>query len=281
MKNICGVVILFNPLENYAENIKSYLPYVQKLFIIDNSEKFEAIPGFLKVANIVIIQDGQNKGIGTRLNDAAVLAKESGYKWMLTMDQDSYFQPLYIENYIKCLNKQIDCHSVAMFGVEYENELKESDCSVMENHHVITSGSVVNLELWEKIGGFDEALFIDEVDTEYCYRARLHGFKIISFKNIFLNHQIGAASIRRSFKNLKKTDRALHSPLRLYYMVRNHLYVKEKYEKHFPEVFKKRKKDLLVSIKNNLLYGKNRTSVVMAIIRAGIDFKKKKMGKRA
>lgn len=36
--SIAGVVILYNPDESVYKNISSYAPYIQKLYIIDNSE---------------------------------------------------------------------------------------------------------------------------------------------------------------------------------------------------------------------------------------------------
>ena len=36
----------------------------------------------------------------------------------------------------------------------------------------MTSGNLLNLKIAEKIGDFEEKLFIDEVDHDYCYRIR-------------------------------------------------------------------------------------------------------------
>jgi rhamnosyltransferase len=168
-----------------------------------------------------------------------------------------------------------------MFGIEFEkrNQTTNIGCGGMDIDYLITSGSVVNLTLFDEIGGFDEALFIDEVDLEYCYRAKTKGYKIIKFTHIFLQHSLGKISYFRSLKSGKLTPRTLHSPLRVYYMLRNYLYVAKLYPNQFNESAVIRKKALKNRIKNNLLYGKGRFRLIKYIISAYFDYKHKKMGK--
>jgi len=45
----------------------------------------------------------------------------------------------------------------------------------------------MNLKAFSIIGGFDENLFIDGVDIDYCYAAMTKGFNNIIFKTIILN----------------------------------------------------------------------------------------------
>jgi rhamnosyltransferase len=57
----------------------------------------------------------------------------------------------------------------------------------------ITSGALTNLDLWKKLDGFDEQMFIDSVDFEYCYRVRKAGYKVIQTDQVQLSHSIGNA----------------------------------------------------------------------------------------
>jgi rhamnosyltransferase len=139
---------------------------------------------------------------------------------------------------------------------------------------------VLNLSLFNIIGGFDEALFIDEVDLDFCYNSITKGYQIIQFKNVFLNHSLGKISFHKSLKNLKLTPRTLHSPQRVYYMVRNFLYVNAKYKNKFKVDKKRRKKALLNRLKNNFLYGRNKGLFTVYILKALVDYSTKKMGKR-
>lgn len=64
---------------------------------------------------------------------------------------------------------------------------------------VITSGTLFDLVAWKKLGGFDAALFLDLVDTEYCLRARHAGHGIAACATARLEHHRGAKKIVRLF----------------------------------------------------------------------------------
>lgn len=280
MEKILGIVILYHPTLEVIDNIASYLPFIEKLYVMDNTEPASRIDLSILGDKICVIADGENKGISARLNQAAALAIQEDAKWLLTMDQDSFFENGMVECYFSCVEKYNDKRQVAMFGVEYEKKtVLTSNCNFKETDNLITSGSLVNLELFAKLKGFDENLFIDEVDAEYCFKANINGFKTLKVENVFLNHSLGTVFEHRSFKSFKKTPRTLHSPTRIYYMVRNYLYVADKYGKDLPESFPYRKSTILNRIKNNFLYGKERLRLLRYIALAYSHYKKRNMGK--
>jgi rhamnosyltransferase len=279
MEKVFGVVILYNPSDDIKQNILCYLHKVEKLFIFDNSErvvdrKLEELGD-----KVIVIADGVNRGISARLNAAARAAITEGGKWLLTMDQDSFFSETVLEQYWDCINKFDYKDEISMFGVEYEKANDHPGCEWEVTTQLITSGSMVNLLLYPAIGGFDEQLFIDEVDAEYCFKSNQKGYRTVKLKNIFLNHSLGVVSTHRSLKSFKKTPRTLHSPLRVYYMIRNYLYISHAYQQEQPESFSYRKKALMNRIKNNLLYGKDRMLLVKYLWLACWHFKTGKMGK--
>lgn len=279
MLKVVAVTILYNPDNNICDNIISYLPYADVLIIADNSATKEIPDSLLRNDKVVYLHDGENRGIAERLNEAAKIAKEKGYEWLLTMDQDSCFEQVQIEKYFSYVDDYAYKEQVAIFGVEFEKKQPEEKVIAEEVNYLITSGSLVNLNLFDTIGKFDEKLFIDEVDLEYCFRAITKGYKIIKLPFIFLNHNLGEKGNYRSLKNLKTTQRALHSSLRIYYMVRNFLYVQKKYPNQFLLEDKERKNTLINRIKNNLLYGNTRLLTLRLIKKGFRDFKKGKMGK--
>lgn len=278
MLNIAGVVILYHPDDALSNRIKTYIDYIGKLYVIDNSENPE--PFSYQHQKIVYLSDCINKGIAARLNQSATLALSAGFEWLLTMDQDSFFQQHSISDYINCIRKHDKKNSVAMYGVEFiRRSLESNDCNLVEVSQMITSGSIINLKLLNNIGWFDEALFIDQVDFDYCYRAILKNYRVIQFNNILLEHSLGNASIHRSLKSFNKTERSLHSPERIYYMTRNYLYMRRKYKQFFPKQILHTKKDLINRIKNNFLYGTHKAVLLKNIFKAFLDFRKNKMGK--
>ncbi len=177
------------------------------------------------------------------------------YDWLLTMDQDSRFSSQNFSIISIASTNFNKKKTSSMFGTNHAEKITTGDfCNSVSVKHLITSGSMLNLKVESEIGGFDENLFIDEVDFEYCLRSVLNGFQVIQFTNIFLEHNLGETVNRRSFKNNKTNARVLHSPQRLYYITRNFLYVQSKYKKAFPDEIRERKKNFLNRIKNNILY---------------------------
>jgi rhamnosyltransferase len=278
---LTGAVILYHPTEKVIENINSYINSLEKLYVLDNSENCNNQIKALLTANnkIMYLHDGENRGIAERLNQAVHLSKEIGADWLLTMDQDSYFNNSQIVQYIDCLSSFEEKSEVAMFGLKYDIDTNDTTCRFEEPSHLITSGSFLNLHLFDLIGQFDENLFIDEVDSEYCYRAKLVNYRIVRFTHLFLHHQLGEMQRGLSFKSFKFTPRRLHTPIRVYYMVRNCFYVQRKHSQLSSIEKKKMLNGLLLRIKNNLIYNKKRFLVLKFIITGYLDFKRNKMGK--
>ena len=280
--NIAAVVIIYHPEKHHLENVEQLRTKVGQVYLVDNTERSAVSFDYrsLDLKNIEYLHDRENKGIAQRLNEVCTLANKKGYDWLLTMDQDSLFDDVMLNNYFNCIEDYKGKDHVSMFGVAFTKEVyKEGMCSPISLNHLITSGSMVNLSLVEKVGGFDENLFIDEVDFEYCLRSVYKGYQIIQFTNIFLHHQLGMTGFHPSIKNLKKTERVLHSPTRIYYMTRNFFYVKSRYKKIFADEIKIREKILWNRLKNNILYNPKRIEVLKYVIEGIRHYKKNRMGK--
>jgi rhamnosyltransferase len=280
---IAAVVILYHPESTTVENILSYIHHVSKLYAVDNTEISD--PSFIvsirsRIPGTDYIHDGENAGIAKRLNQVCQKALAEGYDYILTMDQDSSFKPEVIDNYFECFNNYPDKHEVSMFGLQYEHPHWASmQCDAEPITQLITSGSLVNLAIFEKLGGFDEKLFIDTVDFEYCYRSIVNQFKVIRFRNVFLTHNLGTTGLQNATIVSRAKELRFHSPLRLYYMVRNYFYLRRKYAKYFPAEFAMSKKAILSRVKTNLLHGKNKFETLRFISRAVADYKRNSMGK--
>ena len=119
--------------------------------------------------------------------------------------------------------------------------------SVEKIQMCITSGSCTNVKIWKQLGGFDDWLFIDLVDNDYCKRVVLSGYEILKLNNVILNHQYGdilprSKYVERFFlkigshlqcENIAKLSFVRNvNPLRVYYENRNVIYLNKKYKKY-------------------------------------------------
>jgi rhamnosyltransferase len=282
---IGAVIILYYPdKQAIPRNILSYVSQVDKLLVVNNSPDVDLRSLITSIAdNIVYIENETNLGIAQPLNYAAQWAIDSGFSWLLTMDQDSYFSEDNFDHYLHWLEDHKD-DSVAVTGIKYGSELLSvsSDSNTVEKvNKVITSGSLINLSAWKSIKGFDERLFIDEVDHEYCYRAIIHGFVILQLNSIYLSHSMGK-QVASGYLNLVKVkNRMVHSPIRIYYMVRNYFFVRLQYKNHFQDEFRQRDKEILNILKNNLFFAGAFWSTLKMAWLGYRDFKHQKMGKFA
>ena len=246
MIKLAACVVLYNPDDTIFENILTYGNYVDKLIVIDNSLKKNnfLIDKLSEVfeSKLIYINNNDNLGIATALNQACDKAIELKFKWILTMDQDSSF--INFDHYKKCLEKVQNVNNVALLAANTDKEgysnfdINECSCNYREDKFsVITSANIVNLEYFEEIGRFNDKLFIDMVDYDYCLRINIKKFKILYFPDVFVEHKLGEVHLRTNIFTRKKKYKTEHNAQRAYYICRNSLYLSKNYGKYFPKEF--------------------------------------------
>lgn len=222
-----GTVVLYNPDREILENMQTYLPFIDVLYVMDNSTKeYDFLDDIKNIKKVKYISLDGNKGIAKALKVATETAIADGYDFLLSMDQDSKFPTedfKYIENYLE----NSDTSNLGIAGVNFNlnkiKQLSDKKSQVIEVNEVITSGSFLNLHNYKKIEGYNEDLFIDFVDDDLCYQFLEKKIEVIIFVNIFLNHRLGNV-IQSKF--LWKTKNIVsHSPVRYYYIYRNYNYL--------------------------------------------------------
>lgn len=274
---LAGAVIFYNPNSQNVSNINDYISLVDKLYIIDNSSKDNSnmLPQNDK---IVYVANMQNLGIAKALNSAANLAIKDKYSWMLTLDQDSHLTKSELKQMIDYINKN-DTSKIGILSpwhvinTNEQKPKKEIDYPL----EVMTSGNLVNLKIYLEIGGWDNKMFIDCVDFDYCMNLKIHGFKVVRLNYVEMKHNLGDIKVihfcRRNFVCSN------HNYIRRYYMVRNTFYLSKKYDGYFPEYFHFLKRGLRGQMQNIILFEKDKYRKIRNMYRGYIDFKKNKMGK--
>jgi len=240
---ICASIVLYNPTDEIFQNIDSYVSFIDTLIVIDNSESInQKIQDELysRYTKVVYIGSNENLGIATALNLACDKGIELGFEWILTMDQDSKF--INFSDYTKCLLELDNKEEVAILGSNTmwhaaDNLPASPTCNHIEKFLVITSGNFLNLKLFNNIGRFEDKLFIDMVDHDYCMKAQQKKYKIYFYKDILVEHSLGMLFQRKNIFTGKIRNKIEHSPQRAYYITRNSFYLYKKYSKEFPEEF--------------------------------------------
>ena len=220
MRILAGIV-LYNPdSERLSQNINAICSQVDGIAIFDNGggDRLSLSP------HIKLLSQQHNVGIAHALEALAQYAFDSGYDWLLTLDQDSVSPKNLIETYRRYTGDQsvgILCPLVKdrNYGTLDHVEKETDDLDAC-----ITSGSLIRLSAWKKTGGFWEDLFIDMVDFDICWSIRKAGYRIVRVNNLVLLHEIGV-NARKVRWHGKEEVVYNHPPLRCYYMIRNSIAV--------------------------------------------------------
>ena len=277
---ITGVVILYEPVEGTLKNIASYIDKINLLYIIDNSnETYPFVTKFIenRPEKTTYIFNNGNLGVAAALNIAINKALEDGYSYLLTMDQDSYFEEGSLEILI---NSLADLNSAGIVSPFHKNRFFTNPPKIKgpeEVSDVMTSGNIVNLSAIKKIGNFKEDYFIDYVDIEFCLRLRKNNFKIIRINNSFLVHNEANVTHKKIFGFTVYPQN--HSAARWYYKIRNYLYLEKEYYSYFNEYFGKEKRNVRNSIIKVLLFEKEKTKKINMMLKGYRHFHKKITGK--
>ncbi len=239
----CAVIVTYHPPADLAEAVRRLAEQVDSVVVVDNGSGQEYAPlleTIRQMAHCTLIQKGCNLGIGAGFNAGIRHAMKAGSDWIATFDQDSRVPEGYFVALLQSLQAYPDAAKVALVaprltdpvtGLAGSHGSGAAGTPYEEVPVTISSGCLLRREVFEQIGLFDEALFMDYVDHEYCLRLRAAGFHLLESTLALLEHRIGATS-RHSVLGIpvKVTN---HSPLRRYYMTRNRLVLYRRYACRF------------------------------------------------
>lgn len=193
---VFACIVTYEPeVELLAANIDAVLGQVEGLVLIDNASS--SLPGFLEGIDprVEIHRQSENLGLSKAMNLAAIRARAGGADAILMLDQDSVVSA----GAVAALSSALSSHpgrSIAAAHMVDRNVDSTSGVSADTLEVVdacITSGSLIRLSDWAAVGGWDEALFIDYVDFDFCLRLRMRGKEVVIDHATTMDHGIGNA----------------------------------------------------------------------------------------
>lgn len=236
---IAAVVVWYNPEKEDVLNIGSYESEVEEVIIVDNStnKNIDVVDAISKYKKVNYIDMKGNVGLAKALNIGCQKAYDDGCDFVLTMDQDAYFE----KNSVNFMKEKLSKNEISVLGprirtminrngnIEFNSNIK----SGKENQWVITAGMILNLNDWNDVGKFDERLFIEFIDVEYCLKIYIAKKRVDICPEALLNIMQGNTT---AHKILGKTVYANNgSAIRTFYLFRNGFYLKYKYGKQYTE----------------------------------------------
>ena len=185
---------------------------------------------------ISLLASPHNVGLGSALNRSYEQAQSLGFDYVLLMDQDSVLEPGMVDVLGTALvelagNERIaavgpqfrDARSGMLapfvrFGFPFNHKLRGGPGQRISCDFLITSGSLVPMSALRDIGAMDESLFIDNLDMDWCFRAKRSGHALYGICDAQMSHSIGEELLP---SRAKPDGVIVHKPFRLYFIMRN------------------------------------------------------------
>ncbi|WP_299996083.1 glycosyltransferase family 2 protein [uncultured Clostridium sp.] len=287
---ICATIITYNCGEGFINTFNSVYNQVKKIVIVDNgSEKttIDLLERLKKEYPIELILCKENLGIAAALNKGVKYALDNGYDWVMTLDHDSNLKEDMAKKLLEAYyrigeekRKKVVSLLPRYIELGLDQERQDARYTNTDIQYVeggITSGNLVNRKAFEEVGYFDEKLFIDFVDYDFCFRIKEKGLNIVEVANAILYHRIGKTKSGRFF--FKKVSATNHSPSRRYYITRNRIYCWKKYKGVVDDSIKFDKSCAVKEAIKILLYEENKLLKMKMIVKGIKDAKRNKFGK--
>lgn len=255
---VIAVVVTYFPEEKgLASQIIQLRKQVSHVVLVDNTPVERRDQAEEDTDFVTPIRLGENVGLAKGLNVGILKAREIGATHVLLMDQDSIPQDGMVEKLMAGLTQSQQKYRVAAAGPNFLDSRgatftpfwrvgfprnkpvpKSIDEEFIFTDCLITSGCLISLEALQQIGAMNERLFIDNVDLEWCLRARYMGWCLVGIPDAILSHQLGDTHIQAPWhlRILGKKVVIQHNSTRLYYIMRNRILLYRM--KHVPLLWK-------------------------------------------
>lgn len=237
-KKICALIVIYQPkIDLLTRTIRSIVDNVDKVLLYQNS----LVDIHYYFPNLQFYGDGINMGIAKAQNILIDAAVKQNFNFALISDQDTIYPRDFFKKIIPLFRKN---ENIAAVAPGWSNSLKDSKfngfhlfdktgkiklCTSISEpvsiSHAISSGMIVDLRISQKIGPFDEDLFIDWVDNDWCWRANAQGYTILGDPKTIIEHELGARSISIFYRSF-----TVRPPERNYFIVRNALILMRKHK---------------------------------------------------
>jgi len=273
--SVCSIVVTFQPeMKEFTKNVATLLEQTNHVFIVDNTPKnleqaHQINHLSLKNKRITLIQNGENRGIATALNQGIKAAISKKFDYIATFDQDSSPQQGMVENLVTFLEKNGGDNCIATPQIHDKLETNITTATPQLIDLAITSGMVFPSKIPKKYGLMVEKLFIDYVDIEYSLRLRKGGAQLWLVPGAMLQHSLGNLSELVIFgKHYYPTN---HSAFRRYFITRNRIFVWFTYIKFFPKYVLKDIKSSIIEAVLIVLIEQDKIKKVFAMLRGFKD----------
>lgn len=207
MLNNVSVIIVTHNHRIYIEKCLDSIPNGIEVLIVDNVST-DGTPELIekKYPHITLLKNDENLGYGKGVNSGVKISKK---EYLIILNPDTFIQADSFENLFKPLINHVDiitvpkvllydgskintCGNIEHFtGLTFTRGLGEDKDSYNDTEYLNGLSGVcfaMRKDLYDKIGGFDESIFLYMEDTELSWRLNSLGLKIQYIPDSIIYH---------------------------------------------------------------------------------------------
>ena len=228
-------VVFFRPSSAQVARIVERFGGRMPVLVYDNGgTPPDALARLRGTNGVTWLGGGGNRGIAAALNALAAAAQAAGHRRLFLLDQDADAAPATARALGLAMDRLADGdappalvgpapapnpgHKAPRYPLRPGIAPREAFLPV---EFLATSGSLVDLAAFARIGPFREDFFIDVVDLEWCFRAWARGHSCWMDPATAIPHSVGRGSLRLPLLRVEMPDQPL---FRMAVYVRNTAY---------------------------------------------------------
>lgn len=245
-----AVVVSYHPEpELLSALLRALSPQVAQIVVVDNGSPREQLAAAQGAPSLLAADPqnvqwqllGDNLGIAAAHNRGLAPLLAQGMDFVLLFDQDSEPRPdmvaqlLAAHRHLTAAGQRVGAlgpvpvdrvqgrwgHFVRMVRGWPRQIHARAGQDALAVDFLISSGCLLPAPVLADVGLMNEGLFIDHVDTEWCFRAMARGWRLFAIPPAQLLHALGEHTVRIWLGRWRHVP--VHSPLRGYYILRNTL----------------------------------------------------------
>ena len=246
-RGVCAGVVAHNPKSDELSSlVETLLHSAGWVVVVDNNSSdcfyLEALEC---QSGVTVIRNSENRGVSGGINQIIKEASARDAKFVVAFDQDTKITaeliPVLVGHFESLLASGETVAAIGPcvvddftdrgmpfvrfrlpFNTRYNREAVLQGESLVECDFLISSGCLMSLQALKDIGVMNDELFIDNVDLEWCFRARQKQYRIYGDFTVAVRQQIGVALTRIPFTNavIRYHDYSRH-----YFMTRNRVWL--------------------------------------------------------
>lgn len=250
--DVVAVVVTYDPSPDILLPVlEAAARQVSAIIVVDNASKQSPHGWIAQVsrnfrADVEVLIQADNRGLGFAYNVGIKRARLRAAAFVLLLDQDSELECGVVAT-LRAAHREVAQQGLmaAAVGPRYRDasdgslsqfvrvdgfRFKLIPCEegrrTVDTDFLISSGSLMPMAALEAVGIMDEGLFIDHIDTEWCFRARSLGFGVFGVCDAVMRHSLGERRVAIWFLRWRKVP--VHPSIRYYYIFRNSILLRRR-----------------------------------------------------